>query len=265
MTGFTKLLVPLALLALLGAGPSADLGSLSLHDRMTLPAATKIKIGKITTTLGALRANHNALIASQQRVRTLNASNLRMLTGADHRFTKSFGTALRPGMHVGPPGTTTSVPRASMSGYAGDYQQFCNSVAATVCLYYPPGVTWWGQDRSGNYQTVDPLITDANVCAQEGGTIGTVSNGWGQANGCVYTYPSAQTVNFLPPGGGFTANGWCNPSPGKFSSQIDQHGAVHIADAGASGFTVTGGWGPSVVEGNTPNLEQFCFLQVTLK
>lgn len=269
-----RVLLPIAALAMLGAAPSTvklgvprDISTLSQQERMTLPSSTKVTIGRITTTLGAVRKNHNALVASQQRVRALNPSNLRMLAGGDHRLMKTFGVAIQPshGIRPNPLATPQSVPRVSTSGFAADYQQFCNSVSATVCLYYPAGVAWWGQDQSGNYQTVDPLITDSNVCTQEGGNIGTISNGYGQASGCVYTYPSAQNVNFLPPAGGFTTSGWCNPTPGNFNSQVDQHGAVRIADAGASGFYVTGGWAPSYVEGNTPNIEVFCFLQVKLK
>lgn len=268
----TKVLLPIAALAMLAASPpTARLGvprnvsTLTPQERMTLPPGTKVTIGNVTTTLGAVRRNHDALVASQQRVKTFNVSNLRTLAGTDIRITRTFGAALRPG-HPGsfnPP--AASVPSVSVSGFAADYQQFCNSVAATVCLYYPAGVAWWGQDQSGNYQTVDPLITDSGICAQEGGSIGTISNGYGQASGCVYTYPSAQNVNFFPPASGFTATGWCNPTPGKFNSQIDQHGAVRIADAGASGFYVTGGWAPSYVAGNTPNIEVFCFLQVKFK
>lgn len=272
---YTRFLLPLAALAMLGAAspqliaPQArDLKTMSLQDRMTLPATTKITLGKATTTLGALRANHNALVASRQRVKTLSMANLRTVARADHSFAKSFGTAIRLGhsINLGAPAPANSVTAASRNGFAADYQQFCNSVPATVCLYYPPGVAWYAQDQHGNYQTVDALITDANVCTQEGGSIGTLTSGPYSASvsGCIYTYPSAQSVNFLPPAKGFTTTGWCNATSGNFSSRIDQHGAVQIQDAGISGFYASSGWGGTYTGGNTPNLEQFCFLQVTL-
>jgi hypothetical protein len=234
---------------------------LSTQQRMSLGSQTKVTIGKVTTTLAALRANHQALVASRERVRSLTGANLRAMLGIDHGFTKSFGPALRPG-HFMPTNLSTpmptTVPRVSTSGFAADYQQFCNSVAATVCLYYPPGVTWWAVTPNGNYQTIDSLITDPNVCAQEGGVL----NG---GNGCLYTYPSAQSVNFVPPGGGFTTSGWCDLAAGNFSLQTDRHGAVRIADAGASGLVIYSAWGtPVSLAGSSPNLEQFCFVQVSL-
>jgi hypothetical protein len=268
MTRFSMVLFPVTLIALLGAGPVRDVNTLTAGDRVSLPDSTKIKIGRITTTLGRLRANHNALVASRQRVRMFNVSSLRA-SGIDHTIVRTFGGEVQPShsVHVTPIGTvsTSGVPAASTSGFAADYRQFCNSVSASVCLYYPAGVTWWGRDQNGNYQTVDALITDPGVCAQEGGTIGQVNDAYnGTASGCVYTYPSAQTVNFLPPAAGFTATGWCNPTPGHFNSQIDQHGAVNVSDAGASGFQQADAWGAGTISGGTA-LEQFCFLQVKLK
>ena len=272
-----------------------DLKMLSLHDRLTLPDSTKVMIRGKVFTLGTLRQNHAALVASRNRVRGIQLASLRSLAGADYSITKTFagkfyamsrpvayhpspaatshpvgqsGTYHSIGVsHVGPIGLITPTPMppnlpliAPSNGvpYPTDYRQFCSSLPATVCLYYPPGVTWFWQDQYGNYQTVDPLITDKGVCSQEGGQLGTVTD-YVSYYGCVYAYPSSQTINFLPPAHGFSTSGWCDTNAGYFGTTTDSHGAVYIHDAGAAGFSY--GWG--YVSGG-PGSEQFCFLQVKL-
>ncbi len=249
-----------------------DLKTLSQHDRLTLPDATKVLLGNHTVTLGELRRIHTALVASHNYVKSLNLANLKLATGVNHSTTKMYSVSHLGGITVNPSPTPTprrvivpiktgnpygfatptpapaTVPFVGAgNSYPVDYQRFCNSVPATVCLFYPAGVTWYGQDGN-NLWTIDYLVTDGNVCKQEGGFIG-YETGWGQLNGygCIYEYPLLQTVNFAPPANGFTTQGWC--SQNLFSTTVDTpHGAVQIKDNGAENQSV----------------EEFCFLQVHL-
>jgi hypothetical protein len=253
-----------------------DLKTLSQQERLTLPADTKVIVGGHTLTLGELRRTHLALAASRNHVAFLKLSSLASLPGANHSVATVYKMNQNPiklnpsptpshtvivpvkegnsGKYPLPtPSPITTLPLvAAAKGFPMDYEQFCKSVPATVCLFYPQGVTWYGQDGN-NYWTIDYLVTDSSVCSQEGGFIGSTP-GWPQLNGgpnhtdgCVYEYPSSQTVNFVPPPGGFKTSGWCNPA--LFTSTVDApHGAVQITEAGAH---------------NQP-AEEFCFLQVTL-
>jgi hypothetical protein len=249
-----------------------ELKTLSQQERLTLPANTKVILGGHTLTLGELRRTHVALAASRSYVASLKLSTFTSSIGANH-VTKVYKMNQNPiTLNASPtpshtvivpvkmgnsgnplPAPLTTLPLvAAAKGLPMDYEQFCKSVPATVCLFYPQGVTWYGQDGN-NYWTIDYLVTDSSVCSQEGGFIGSTP-GWPQLNGepnhtdgCVYEYPSSQTVNFVPPPGGFKTTGWCNPA--LFTSSIDApHGAVQISEAGAH---------------NQP-AEEFCFLQVTL-
>ena len=146
--------------------------------------------------------------------------------------------------------TPTPTPPTMLPFVAGgkpyplDYEQFCKSVPATVCLFYPAGAQYFNQDQNG-FWAIDFLLTDQTVCLQTGGYIGQEPylNG---VEGCIYYYPSRQSVNFVPPPAGFKTSGWCNPQ--MFTSLVDEHGAVQISDAGA----------------HNQSGEEFCFLQVIL-
>ena len=250
-----------------------DLKTLTQQERLTLPANTKVIIGGHTLTLGELRRTHTALAASRSHVASLNLSTITSSAGANHSVATVYKMNQNPiTLHPSPTphvvilpvkeGNSGKYPVVSLSpsplatlplvaaakGLPMDYEQFCKSVPATICLFYPQGVTWYGQDTNGNYWTIDYLVTDSTVCSQEGGFIGS-EPGWGAFNGdgCIYEYPSAQAVNFVPPPAGFKTSGWCNPS--MFSSVVDApHGAVQIKDNGA----------------HNQSAEEFCFLQVTL-
>lgn len=124
---FASLLAMILPLSLFGAAPlpmkmpARDLRTLSIHDLMTLPASTKVSLGKATITVGRLRANHNALAASRQRVKTTNVATLRDFTHGDYRFTKTFGGVIRPG-HVTP---INLVSPATISSFATRFPQTC--------------------------------------------------------------------------------------------------------------------------------------------
>jgi hypothetical protein len=198
--------------------------------------------------LNQLKKNHAALVASRTHVKSVTLSNLNTFAGRDLSFKE-----VHPGIPRGPISLATPSPmpailplvKSSGAPYPSDYQQFCSSMSASLCLYYPAGVTWIGQDTAGNYLTIDLVITDPNVCSQTGGHIGAqplLQN----VPGCIYSYPSMQTIQFVPPAHGFTTSGWCDLGQGHFAKTIDEHGAVQIIDAGA----------------HNQAFEEFCFIQV---
>jgi len=227
-----------------------DAKTLSPQERLQLPDATRVSINGHVFTLAQLRKNHAALVASRNRVRTLRFSGLKSITGADHTFTQNFGVAhLVPLKLATPTPMPSALPLISNSlgvPWPSDYQTFCSSMPATVCLYYPAGVQWYGE-QDGFFWTIDYMITDQNACSGGGGWIGS-ETGWGELNGagCIYSYPDSQTVQFPPPKNGFTTTGWCQASPGYYTVTVDKHGAVQVADAGA----------------HNTGAESFCFDQV---
>ena len=90
-----------------------------------------------------------------------------------------------------------AMPQSVLQRFAKDYQDFCTAAQATACLYFPVIGTWEQSNSASNTQLgaptqdiVDPLVTDANVCREGGGSE--------QQDGCHYTYPMIETTNFAP-------------------------------------------------------------------
>jgi hypothetical protein len=260
------------------------IGTLTMNERLTLPESTIVSVYGRPFNLGRLRRNHAALVASRNFVKSLRLANLKSIARADYSFRKTFGgpqvgvAVPRPTASKAPTPTSPPQPAAipvktvPLVGDGmtepSDYQQFCGSVPATVCLYFPANVTWAAYQGSflTYFLVFDPLITDPNVCAAEGGTVNppagmTYPNGVPGVNsvdvgpGCDYWYPVVSRANFVPPTNGFSDAGWCNTSPGNFTSLVDSiHGAIQINEHGIAGLEV----------GYSPATPEFCFLQVTL-
>jgi hypothetical protein len=99
---------------------------------------------------------------------------------------------------------------------------FCNAASATACIYLPANTTF----SALGFQTVgnavyagdeDPLITDTNLCADDGGR--TDAGG-----GCLFVYPVSFFGDFKP-AGTLSTNASCDP-PGTYV--VDPKGAVKV-------------------------------------
>jgi hypothetical protein len=255
-----------------------NIGTLTMNQRLTLPEGTIVSVYGRPFNLGQLRRNHDALVASRNLVKSLRLANLKSIARANYSLKKTFGgpqvgvavprpTAAKP--PTSPP-QPTAKPAKTLP-LVGDgmpepseYQQFCGSVPATVCLYFPANVTWapFQANAFQYFMVFDPLIADPNVCTAEGGTVNPLAGmmfpdgvAVDVGPGCNYWYPVVALVNFVPPPNGFSDAGWCNTSPGNFTSTVDSiHGAVKINENGIEGLAV----------GYSPATPEFCFLQVTL-
>jgi hypothetical protein len=206
-----------------GAPTVRTMGSLSAAERANLPDSTLIELkpGE-TVSLGTLRLQHNLRLQ-----RFANAAKLGMQQASLHQ-------------KVGTPVSNTGSTRVPMNfalstfapfpgPFAADFSAFCGAANVTTCLYLPGGVPLI--PVTGAVLDADPLITDQQVCASEGGQLTSII-------GCVFAYPTASMQQFnpgLPTAQGYnvTQSAWC-PSP--FAYSVDPHGAV-TASYGASGPT----------------------------
>ncbi len=184
-----------------------------------------MKVGKLTTTLGALRLEHLSTVA---------------------RFGAVNPAALRVGANAAIllPSKAVVEPQSGYKDGASDMQAFCNAKKATLCLYYPASTTLW--QGGGWASQIDTYITDPAVCAYQNGSM--------LASGCQYNYPTYYTANFIPGSAGpFTAKVDCD-ADNWTTPVIDQHGAVAVKTTRPIGHDFT--TGPKV---------STCLVYVTLK
>lgn len=208
--------------------------SLSADQRLHLPDSTKVRVGNYVTTLGQLRLEH--------RSRMLHIQNAKLAGG-----TAALGLQNVKPIHFSPsavnpvvlnpnmfkPGGQVIEPPSTYSQTALDMQNFCNAAQATVCLYYPASTTFcqcggWASD-------IDPYITDASVCASQGGLL--------LQSGCQYNYNTWYKAQFNP-GSGFTTQVNCDPNYWIVTT-IDNHGAIQVNTTVPEGSSFATGGSPS--------------------
>jgi hypothetical protein len=104
-----------------------------------------------------------------------------------------------------------------------DWLDFCHATSASTCIYLPANTTFiigsdWGGDPvwAGDG---DPLITDKNLCAYDGGYFDE------KGLACSFTYPVSYHGDFKPTGA-LSTTASCDP-PNTYV--IDPKGAVKVA------------------------------------
>ncbi len=145
------------------APTGVSIESLTAQQRLTLPDATMVSLpnGRVVS-LHILRAEHLARLA---------------------RFGRGAPLGVLGSIVV----TQKLVPMSPVTSGPVDYKLFCNAVKVSGCLYYPANAHFtYGEDSWDDY---DPMVTDAGVCASEGGV---------PENGCKYKYPRKQMSSFNP-------------------------------------------------------------------
>jgi len=232
------------------------LSTLSLGDRMSLPAETMVRLlnGR-TVSLGVLRAEHQARLARFAGAAALGlATGVFLKTQAMIVSPRSMGESARfraglvSNAHLVPApspapssGTVTVVPLAGWGtdGYAKDYLDFCSSASASACLYLPANTTYnyvFPQGSNAvtdtyNVADTDPLILDLQTCIAGGGSLY-------QGDGCVYRYPVNYFANFNP-GAQPVKMGVSCYSPASYF--IDPAGAVRVNYSPPGATFTTGG------------------------
>jgi hypothetical protein len=218
------------------ASPAATrpIAALSVKERTTLPASTRVTVGKRVTTLGVLRTEH--LLALK---RFANASSLGKSAGTVVAL-KGYQVSKKTSANIatiiaGLKDTAVIEPASGYSAGGLDMQAFCNAAQATVCLYYPASTTLC---QCGGWASVlDPYITDPKICAAENGVL--------IVSGCQYNYPTYYTAQFNPgTGPPFAYKVACDPKYWKINA-IDPHGAVAITTTVPEGQNFTTGSSPS--------------------
>ncbi|MFI4973923.1 MAG: hypothetical protein ACHP84_05220 [Caulobacterales bacterium] len=132
-----------------------------------------------------------------------------------------------------------------------DYRAFCNAAHASGCLWFPPAPAneFGGPGLNSPYGTpnvwvdIDPLITDAKLCASEGGSEGS--------EGCSLAYPAAYASSFnpgAPPPGQEIGAGvtWDQTCSAEITTTVDLHGAIQLAAPVAAGIGHIWNNGPAV-------------------
>jgi hypothetical protein len=110
-----------------------------------------------------------------------------------------------------------------------DWLDFCNAASASACIYLPANTTYHtntnggppSEDQPFPVQTIDedPLITDPNLCADDGGW-------WdGENSACQFTYPLSYHGDFKPTGA-LSTTASCDP-PNTYV--LDDKGAVKVS------------------------------------
>ena len=215
------LAAPLAPPAARAAGPAGAIGparprlveQLTVAERASLPDATPVMAGKVSTTLGRLRLEHLGAAQRFSGIPTAAAARQAMYNARVTGLSKSVVE-----------------PASGYKDGAADMLAFCNARQATVCLYYPPSTTLF---MGGGWSSqLDPYITDKAVCASQNGVM--------LVSGCQYNYPTWYTANFVVGVAGFTSKVECDPTYWKVLA-IDQHGAVAVQTTVAEGATFTTG------------------------
>jgi hypothetical protein len=180
-------------------------------QRTSLPDGTNVKLptGRVVT-LGVLRLEHRKRVA---RFARLASSRPRTVSKQPPRGAL---VAMKP---------ITSGPV--------DYKAFCNAAHASGCLWFPPstylgasGEAWGTVASRDAWVDLDSLITDAKVCASEGGSESYY--------GCLYYYPASYHANFNPGppppgkaiGAGVTSTQQCSST---ITAIVDQNGAIQIS------------------------------------
>jgi hypothetical protein len=184
---------------------------LSPVQRTSLPDGTTVKLphGRVVT-LGVLRLEHRKRLA---------------------RFARLASS--RPRIVSKQPARGALVAMKPITNGPVDYKAFCNAAHASGCLWFPPstylgasGVAWGTVASRNAWVDVDPLITDASLCASEGGSESFY--------GCLYYYPASDKANFNPGppppgkaiGTGLTSTQQCSS---KITAIVDPNGAILIS------------------------------------
>jgi hypothetical protein len=212
---------------------------LSTAQRLTTaPDSTAVTAGKITTTLGKLRAAHKAREAARAHAKSAGiAAHSKLLgkpltiVGIGHGFNPVHtGRATKPPIPkyvgvihgVGTFGnlaTPVIEPSSQYASAPADMKAFCAAAQASACAYLP------AQQYVGIFNGVaedfDSLISGSQ-CVQEGGTVNSL---YGLLS-CYFGYPATITVPFSPAASFQLSQAASCSSPWTYS--VDPHGAIRI-------------------------------------
>lgn len=226
-----------------GGENARPITSLSRDERAKLPDNTLVTLKSgHTVSLGALRADHRALLERFARAGALGksvASQLAMSARSAHPApppNARVGSGTKPQIPITgvlahlPHRVPFKMPVVNWVHMPKDYFDFCMAAEASACLYLPPNTSF--SDPSANHNDAfvienDPLIVDDSVCSFDGGLPGVA--------GCVFVYPQTLLTNFQPTGP-LSTNAAC-PPPAKYT--VDPKGAIQVSYA-VTGQSATG-------------------------
>jgi hypothetical protein len=213
----------------LGNESARSIGSLTPDQRNHLPDNTQVSVPRRgTVTLGVLRAEHRARMESFEKAAALgraSAAKLKASVGnsvAMNSKQTPGSLSMRTPSSLGRTASTATLPQQKPGGLGGnallapleitmvplpdlaskspngklpqDYRDFCQAAIASDCIYLPQTTIQLGLYPPTMHTVFasasDPLITDPNVCAHDGGTIGQ--------DGCDFYYPIILITNFVP-------------------------------------------------------------------
>jgi hypothetical protein len=216
---------------------ASPIESLSAAQRASLPDATLVTVTFAktvrTVSLGTLRSEHQLRLQ-----RFANAAKLGALARAPEQKLVP-GKVIKKLVPMNYSLTSFNIVASGASYYPGplpaDFLAFCKAARATGCLYFPSGAPLMfvnNQSTTSPIVDEDPLITDAQLCKSEGGSMWS----WPKIPAmCVYEYPVIYTLDFNP--GTPTAQGYPVTSFGNCKSQlftkpaVDPHGALALGVA----------------------------------
>jgi hypothetical protein len=211
---------------------------LSPAQRASMPDATKVTLKNgVVVTLGFLRALHVRRVARFAGALQLGKNFTDKASPAVGKGDRNLLNAASPQLQ--------QVPMKPILMGAADYRSFCAGAAASGCLYFPAGAFLGSiYGYTGYFFESDPLVTDANVCSQEGGVM--------YGGNCVYPYPVLYQENFnpgTPPpgqpiGAGVTSKVSCNQ---PFAAHVDPKGAIQMEFTLTQADFTTGAIAPSCV------------------
>jgi hypothetical protein len=192
-----------------GAAAPTDLGTLSIGQRATvLPPETAVVFRGKTTTLGALRKAHEALVAHFAAAGALKihmpplerVTALGSAMGAE-RAHPTLGSPVATGTTSTPtpkPAPTQSAstslitmfPNAAPAPQPIDYQAACS--VFTLCVYIPPVQPDEVYLTTGDHLYVLDPIMSPEVCAQDGGAMFQI------LQACQFAYMTSASVSVFP-------------------------------------------------------------------
>jgi hypothetical protein len=257
------------------AGGLRALHTLTLAQITSLPDSTQLTFGGVTTTLGAMRANHQKRM---ERFAQAAALGTKIAADIRSRPPASAAPSLAPSAvggqtpvvasggvrTLGLAPTSTATPNAShpyvlvptiANTSAGsipvpqDARDVCAAAAATACLYFPANtyLQRFQLTPAAYVVEIDPLI-EAGECAAEGGqmtAVGAPIVGYSDS-GCGFFYLSHFSGNFNPGNAAYGLPQFVNDC-GGFQATLDTKGAIVLQLPIAGSFT-TGGTSACAVE-----------------
>jgi hypothetical protein len=254
------------------AGGVRALHTLTPAQITSLPDSTQLMFGGVTTTLGAMRSNHQKRLERFAQASALGAKIAGDLRGRPIASSASSSSVAGPqtpiiaaagvrGLGVAPASTPTPNPHSYVAVgplinlSAGsvpvpqDARDVCGAAAATACLYFPANTNLqrFQLTPAAYVVEIDPLIA-APECKAEGGqmtAVGAPIVGYTDS-GCGFFYLSHFDGNFNPGNAAYGLPQFVNGCPGS-QATLDTKGAIVLQLPVAASFT-TGATSACVVQ-----------------